>query len=165
MVDRLDRKIRGAVVDLPEPETRWAEDADSPAPFGLVTLGGCRSAVLEALDELREEGIEVDYLRVRSFPFHDSVNTFLRAHDRNFVVEQNRDGQLRSLLVLETETPKSTLSSILSYGGMPLSAHVVVDGVREALGMGQLRPAARRDAAASTARGAAARTFERRASR
>ena len=72
------------------------------AKLGLVTIGGCHAACLEALDLLAAEGIALDYMRVRGFPFGDDVTKFLEAHECNFIVEQNRDGQLRSLLMLET---------------------------------------------------------------
>ena len=68
-------------------------------------------------------------MRVRGFPFGAAVRAFLDAHDTIFVVEQNRDAQLRSLLTLETPVPKEKLRSVLVYGGFPLSAEHVVDGV------------------------------------
>ena len=74
-------------------------------------------------------------MRIRGFPFDDAVESFLAEHDINFVVEQNRDAQLRSLLTLETNVPKDKLRSVLVYGGFPLSAHHVVDGVLEELGL------------------------------
>ncbi len=73
--------------------------------MGLVTVGGCHAACSEALDLLASEGVALDYMRVRGFPFGDDVTAFLESHDVNFVVEQNRDGQLRSLLMLETGVP------------------------------------------------------------
>jgi len=78
---------------------------------------------------LAERGIVADYMRIRAFPFGETVERFLAAHDRVFVVEQNRDAQLRSLLTLETSVPKDKLRSILVYGGFPLSSRHVVDGV------------------------------------
>jgi 2-oxoglutarate ferredoxin oxidoreductase subunit alpha len=79
---------------------------------------------------LRGDGVAVDYLRVRGFPFPPSVGEFIRSHERCYVVEQNRDGQLRSLLALETGIARDAMHSILDYGGVPLSADVVVRGVR-----------------------------------
>jgi 2-oxoglutarate ferredoxin oxidoreductase subunit alpha len=72
-------------------------------------------------------------MRVRGFPFGDEVKAFLDAHDTIFVVEQNRDGQLRSLLTLETGTPQAKLASVRYYGGFPLSAQHVIDGVKATL--------------------------------
>ena len=128
VVDRLDRKIGGSVERLPGPEMRMAGDAGA-APIGLVTLGGCRGAVLEAQARLGERGVAADVMRVRSFPFGPEVLEFLLAHDQLFVVEQNRDAQLRSLLALETEFPLARMTPVLSYGGMPLSAKEVIEAV------------------------------------
>jgi len=97
--------------------------------IGVVTVGGCDLAVREALTILARRGVAADYLRVRAFPFRDSVERFLVDHDVNFVVEQNRDAQLRSLLTLETAVFKRRLRSVLVYGGFPLSAQHVVDGI------------------------------------
>jgi 2-oxoglutarate ferredoxin oxidoreductase subunit alpha len=90
---------------------------------------------LEAVDLLAEEGIALDFLRVTGFPFANAVEEFLLEHDLNIVVEQNRDGQLKRLLMLETAVPKSKLASVLDYGGSPISAAVVARGVRDRLGL------------------------------
>ena len=101
------------------------------ARIGLISLGGGHRALLEAVDELGGRGLPVDYLRIRAFPFAQSVRSFIDEHERIFVVEQNRDAQLRSLLLIETESPAAKLESVLRYGGLPLSArHVVEDVVR-----------------------------------
>jgi len=131
VVDRIARKIEGTAEVLPAPEIRIVDEAT----VGLVTLGGCRGAVLEALELLSEEGIVLDFLRVTGFPFANAVEEFLLSHDMNIVVEQNRDGQLKRLLMLETAVPKSKLASVLDYKGSPLSADVVVQGVRDQLGL------------------------------
>ncbi len=72
-------------------------------------------------------------MRIRGFPFDAAVEAFLAEHEFCFVVEQNRDAQLRSLLTLETSVPKDKLRSVLVYGGFPLSAHHVIDGVMQVL--------------------------------
>ena len=131
VVDRIARKIEGAAEALPAPEVRITDEAT----VGLVTVGGCRAAVLEALELLEEEGIALDFLRVTGFPFSTAVEEFLLAHDVNIVVEQNRDAQLKRLLMLETAVPKNKLASVLDYGGAPLSAEVVAQGVRDRLGL------------------------------
>jgi 2-oxoglutarate ferredoxin oxidoreductase subunit alpha len=95
----------------------------------VVTLGGCDPAVREALDVLDAQGIAADLMRVRGFPFDETVEEFLERHDVYFVIEQNRDAQLRSLLTLETRVAKEKLRSVLVYGGFPLSARHVVDGI------------------------------------
>ena len=83
----------------------------------------------EALDVLAARGIPADYMRIRAFPFDASVEAFLAEHELCFVVEQNRDAQLRSLLTLETSVPKEKLRSMLVYGGFPLSARHVLDRI------------------------------------
>ena len=112
-----------------------AEYVVDEATVGIVTVGGCRGAVLEAVEMLAKEGIALDFLRVTGFPFCTAVEEFLLSHDLNIVVEQNRDGQLKRLLMLETAVPKSKLASVLDYRGSPISAEVVVQGVRDRLGL------------------------------
>jgi 2-oxoglutarate/2-oxoacid ferredoxin oxidoreductase subunit alpha len=101
---------------------------------GIVSLGSCDGAVREALDVLKRKGMNVDYMRLRAFPFGQEVEEFLASHSKIFVVEQNRDAQLRSLLTLETAVEKSKLHSILYYAGLPMSSTIVVDGVLAAIG-------------------------------
>jgi 2-oxoglutarate/2-oxoacid ferredoxin oxidoreductase subunit alpha len=79
-------------------------------------------------------------MRLRAFPFDESVERFLESHTRNFIVEQNRDGQLRTLLVAETPVPKDKVESILVYGGFPLSAKHVVDAVTARMGQRATKP-------------------------
>ena len=129
VVDRIARKIESAAAAVPEPEVRMAIDA----PFGLVTIGACRGAVLEALEQLEADDIEISYMRVRGFPFHPSVGQFINDHEITFVVEQNRDGQLLKLLTVETGASKDKMTSVKYYGGFSMSAHHVVQGVTEAL--------------------------------
>jgi 2-oxoglutarate/2-oxoacid ferredoxin oxidoreductase subunit alpha len=126
VMDRIDRKIQHASRAVPAPLLR-----PSPgAKLGLVTIGGCHAACMEALDLLAAEGIAVDYMRVRGFPFGDDVARFLESHEVNFVVEQNRDGQLRSLLMLETGIGVEKLESVRYYGGFPMSAQHVIAGIK-----------------------------------
>ena len=128
VVDRIDRKIQRAARAVPAPFMKAA--AGGGAKLGLVTIGGCHAACMEALDLLAKEGVTLDFMRVRGFPFGDEVTKFLEAHDVNFVVEQNRDGQLRSLLMLETGVSIEKLESVRYYGGFPMSAHHVISGVK-----------------------------------
>jgi 2-oxoglutarate ferredoxin oxidoreductase subunit alpha len=126
VLDRIDRKIQSATRALPAPIIRT-----SPGnKIGLVTVGGCHAACVEALDLFAKEGIGIDYMRVRAFPFSDEVTAFLESHQMTFVVEQNRDAQLRSLLTLETGVPLDKLESVRYYGGFPMSAHHVLAGVK-----------------------------------
>jgi len=131
VVDRIAMKIESAAKSVPAPEIKSAEGAE----IGIVTVGSCRGAVIEAIDRLAEEGVAVDYMRVRGFPFDESVEEFLNAHDTNIVVEQNRDAQLLRLLTLETGIEKKKLESVRDYRGFPLTADFVLDGVNEQLGL------------------------------
>jgi 2-oxoglutarate ferredoxin oxidoreductase subunit alpha len=126
VVDRIRRKIDSAKDHVPAPEVHQVEGG---SPLGLLSLGGCHWAVLEARDDLLARGIEVDYLRVRGFPFNETVERFLAEHERVFVIEQNRDEQLRKLLLMETGCTKATLQSITYYGGQPLSKGHVLEGL------------------------------------
>jgi 2-oxoglutarate ferredoxin oxidoreductase subunit alpha len=101
---------------------------------GIVTLGSCELAVLEAIEILADRGVTADYMRIRGFPFGAAVRAFLEAHETLVVVEENRDAQLRTLLTMETPVPKEKLESVLVYGGYPLSAEEVVDGVMQIVG-------------------------------
>jgi 2-oxoglutarate ferredoxin oxidoreductase subunit alpha len=130
VVDRLAAKFAAAAEEVPSPEFRLQPQAT----VGIVSLGSCHAAVLEALDRLRDQGVVADYMRIRAFPFNASVREFLDAHATVFVVEQNRDGQLRSLLAIETGMPRDEMISVLDYGGMPLTAKIVVTAVINELG-------------------------------
>jgi 2-oxoglutarate ferredoxin oxidoreductase subunit alpha len=136
VVDRLAEKHRAAARFIPPPiiESSGHGRGKAKARFSLVTLGGCDAAVREALDLLSKQGIHGDYMRIRGFPFGAEVETFLNAHDVNYIVEQNRDHQLKSLIALETNLPKEKLKSLLFYGGYPLSAGQVVEGFLSATG-------------------------------
>ncbi len=126
VLDRIDRKIQNAAKAVPAPIVTRTPGAK----MGLVTVGGCHAACVEAMDLLAKDGIAVDYLRVRGFPFGDEVRAFLAEHEVNFVVEQNRDAQLRSLLMLNTGVPLDQLESVRYYAGFPMSAHHVIAGVK-----------------------------------
>jgi 2-oxoglutarate ferredoxin oxidoreductase subunit alpha len=128
-MDRLKKKHAAAAKFIPEPEIIQRE----AAKFGVITMGGCHPACLEALDLLDHQGTPADYMRLKGFPFSDVVERFLAEHEFCFVVEQSRDAQLKSLLTLETAVPKEKLKSVLSYSGFPLSAQHVVKGILECL--------------------------------
>ena len=122
-MDRLLRKHKEAAAYAPAPEILRR----SGARVGILTIGGCDPAVREALDMLADMGKPMDYMRIRAFPFHKQVESFLAEHDYCYVVEQNRDAQLCSLLILETPVPKDKIRPILVYSGFPLSAKNVLD--------------------------------------
>jgi 2-oxoglutarate ferredoxin oxidoreductase subunit alpha len=129
VIDRIARKIQNATRALPAPVTHTRPGAT----MGLLTIGGCHAACIEAMDTLAKEGVPLDYMRVRGFPFGDDVRKFVEGHEVTFVVEQNRDAQLRSLLLLETHVRAEKLESVRYYGGFPMSAHHVICGVKAKL--------------------------------
>jgi 2-oxoglutarate ferredoxin oxidoreductase subunit alpha len=141
VLDRLLKKWATAKRLVP----RAVIDATAGSPYGLVSLGSCDGAIREALDALKQRGVALDYMRVRAFPFSEDVEKFLAAHELLFVVEQNRDAQLRQLLTLETAVDKTKLRSLLHYSGLPISADFIVEGVLAELQPGER--AASRDAA------------------
>ena len=125
LVDRLTRKFQHAATVMPKPAFTMQEEAD----IGLVCIGGCDAAVREAADTLKAKGHLVNVMRIRAFPFGAEVKAFFDAHETNFVIEQNRDAQLRAMLAIELGIPRDDMISVLDYGGMPLTAKVVVDAV------------------------------------
>src|SRR5712691_7034976 len=127
VMDRLLKKHAAAAKHVPAPIIQRQDGAK----FGVVTLGGCDQAVREALDALDRQGTPADYMRILGFPFAPEVEQFLASHPTNFVIEQNRDAQLKSLLTLETGIAKDKLRSILVYGGFPLSSRDVVEEILE----------------------------------
>jgi 2-oxoglutarate/2-oxoacid ferredoxin oxidoreductase subunit alpha len=129
VLDRLLKKWATAKKLMP----RAVIDTTAGGRVGIVSLGSCDGAIREALEVLRARGMGVDYLRVRAFPFGEDVEKFLAAHEVLFVVEQNRDAQLRALLTLETAVDKAKLRSLLHYNGLPISSAFIVEGVRAEL--------------------------------
>ncbi|MBV6457768.1 MAG: 2-oxoglutarate oxidoreductase subunit KorA [Fimbriimonadaceae bacterium] len=127
VVDRIGQKIQNAARAVPGPQFQWQEGAT----LGLVTIGGCHAACVEAIDQLSAEGVKVDYMRIRGFPFSEEVTDFLEQHDTNIIVEQNRTGQLRRMLTTETGVPMTKTASLLYYEGFPMSAHHIVSGIRD----------------------------------
>ena len=102
---------------------------DVTESWGTLSLMGPK-----ARDILAKRGIAIDYLRIKAFPFTKEVEGFMASHEKIFVVEQNRDAQLRSLLTLETDVPKSKLHSILHYDGLPMTSKGIVEAVLAELG-------------------------------
>jgi 2-oxoglutarate ferredoxin oxidoreductase subunit alpha len=125
VVDRLKLKHAAAAPHMPAPVVIQRQGAS----LGIITVGSCDLAVREAIDELAEQGVVADFMRVRGFPFVSDVRSFVEEHERCFVVEQNRDAQLRSLIAIETGVEIEKMKPILAYGGYPLSAKQVVDSV------------------------------------
>ena len=133
VVDRLRRKFDTAKQMVPPAEIHATEKCRT----GFLTIGSCDNAVKEARALLAEQGVNLNYLRVKGFPFGKEVQDYLDSHDRIYVVEQNRDAQLRSLLMLETRVDPNKLQPVLHYDGLPILAKTVVDGVNQDLARGK----------------------------
>ncbi|NNU42829.1 2-oxoacid:acceptor oxidoreductase subunit alpha [Ramlibacter montanisoli] len=125
-MERLLRKIRTAATLVPQPVVRRAA---GEARLGVIYFGSTSPAMQEALDVLAAEGIELDAMRLRAFPFPDSVPEFIASHDQVFVVEQNRDAQMRTLLVNELEVDPARLVKVLHYDGTPITARFITGAI------------------------------------
>jgi len=122
VLDRIRRKFDTAQTLVPKPEVAIR---DKSGKTGLIYFGATTPAVHEALDLLEREGVKVNAMRIKAFPFTRDVASFCAMHERVFVVEQNRDAQMRSLLMTEAEIPGAKLIPALNYDGMPLTAAFV----------------------------------------
>ena len=130
-MERLLKKFRTAASLVPQP---LQLNAKQPTSQGVLYFGSTTPALHEALDVLEAEGIHLDALRVRAFPFTDSVRSFIEAHERVFVVEQNRDGQMQQMLVNELQIDPARLTRVLHYDGTPITARFIAGAIRRHLG-------------------------------
>ncbi|MFO1069341.1 MAG: 2-oxoacid:acceptor oxidoreductase subunit alpha [Geminicoccaceae bacterium] len=127
---RLLRKFETAKAQVPKPVHRAARQ---PTRYGLIYYGSSGPAVDEALVALERRGIHLDTLRLRAFPFADEVVEFINEHDQVFIVEQNRDAQMRTLLVNECGIDPARFIALLHYDGTPITARFIVEEVAERL--------------------------------
>ena len=125
-MERLLRKWDTAKSLVPQP---LVAQSDIPAKHGAIYFGSTSPAMAEAVVALREDGIALDTLRLRAFPFPESVREFIDAHETVFVVEQNRDGQMRSLLVNEFGIDPARLVAVLHYDGTPITARFIAGAI------------------------------------
>ena len=125
---RLLKKFETAKQLVPRPIARTATE---PTRLGAIYFGSTSPAMDEAEDILAERGIHLDLLRVRGFPFHNDVKSFIGEHDQVFVVEQNRDAQLRTLLVNELEIDPARLTRVLHFDGTPITARFISDAIAD----------------------------------
>ncbi|MGA8259741.1 MAG: 2-oxoacid:acceptor oxidoreductase subunit alpha [Arenicellales bacterium] len=153
VMDRLKRKFETVRRHIPAPVIEYVHGAPAggtgksggkgrskarPTQCGILSIGSCDVAVREARKKLLAEGTELDYCRIRAFPFSEEVERFLKEHETVFVVEQNRDAQLRGLLLLETDADRKRLVSILHYNGLPIASSHVEDAVLTHLDQGKV---------------------------
>jgi len=127
-VDRLARKWDTAKELVPQPDFATSAPTSEPgaratgSASGVIFLGTSTYAAVEAMEMLAEDGIHLDAMRPRAFPFGKAFRDFIDAHERIFVIEQNRDAQFRSLMMIELGTDPAKLVSVLNYDGMPITA-------------------------------------------
>jgi 2-oxoglutarate ferredoxin oxidoreductase subunit alpha len=125
-MERLLRKFKTAANLVPQPIVRRAKQATR---FGVIYFGSTAPAMREALDEMELRDLHLDAMRLCAYPFPDSVQTFIAAHDTVFVVEQNRDGQMHSLLVNELDFDPAKLPRVLHYDGTPITARFIAGAI------------------------------------
>ena len=119
--------IAALMLSWPQPVPRAAAQKTR---YGVIYFGSTSPAMHEALHSLAQQDVHVDALRLRAFPFPASVLEFIDAHDEVFVVEQNRDAQMRSLLINELAVPPSKLFAVLHYDGTPITARFVTQAIQ-----------------------------------
>lgn len=124
-MERIARKLETARVNLPAPVISTQDGAR----IGLIGFGSSDPAIVEAIDRLKDEGMLVDYLRIRAVPFSDEVPQFIDAHERSYVIEMNTDGQMYQLLQLAAPENALKLSKLNLNNGLPLSARWITESV------------------------------------
>jgi 2-oxoglutarate ferredoxin oxidoreductase subunit alpha len=126
-MDRLSRKFETARAAVPKPVVEQVADAK----LGFIGYGTSHWAIGESRDQLREEtDVKTSYFRLRAYPFNDDLGAFVDAHERVYVIEQNRDGQLLQLMKLELSPERQKkLRSVLHYNGLPIDARSITDDV------------------------------------
>ena len=129
-MERLLKKFKTAADLVPQPLLRKAQQATR---FGVIYFGSTSPAMREALDVLEGQGVHLDALRLLAFPFPESVDRFIAEHDKVFVVEQNRDAQMRTLLVNELEVDPKRLIKVLHYDGTPITARFIIQAISKNL--------------------------------
>jgi 2-oxoglutarate ferredoxin oxidoreductase subunit alpha len=127
-MQRLLQKFEHAKQIVPPPIAR---QASQKTPHGVIYFGSTSPAMDEAVALLEQEGVHLDTVRVRAFPFANSVADFVAAHERVFVVEQNRDGQLRTMLINEFGIDPARLAAVLHYDGTPITARFIVSAIKK----------------------------------
>jgi 2-oxoglutarate/2-oxoacid ferredoxin oxidoreductase subunit alpha len=129
-MERLLKKFETAKSYVPAPQVYHP---GNEADYGIIFYGTSTQSAEEAIDLLKDKGIHLDALRIKSFPFNKTVEDFIDAHDKVFIVEQNRDAQLRNLMLIELGASFKKLVPVLNYGGLPITADFIVKKIEKKL--------------------------------
>ncbi|MGZ3862621.1 MAG: 2-oxoacid:acceptor oxidoreductase subunit alpha [Bacteroidia bacterium] len=129
-MDRLLKKWETAKTKVPPPHAYQDKNKNE---YGLIFFGTSTYSSEEAMDILKSEGVQVDAIRLKSFPFNKTVEDFINQHKKVFVIEQNRDAQLRSLLMIELNADPNKLVPVLNYDGMPITAENILGQIKKNL--------------------------------
>jgi len=141
-MQRLLKKFETAKTLVPKPILSASKE---PARFGAIYYGSTGPAMAEALDALSRQGIYVNALRLRSFPFQDEIFDFVQSHSKVFVIEQNRDAQLKTLLVNDAGINPASLISVLHYDGTPITARYITAEIADIVAALNVRPLIKKD--------------------
>ncbi len=136
-MQRLLKKFETAKTLVPKPVLTPSKE---PARFGCIYYGSTSPAMHEALESLSQNGIFVNALRIRAFPFQDEIFDFVQSHSKVFVVEQNRDAQLKTLLVNDAGINPASLISVLHYDGTPITARFITEEISQIVTALNVRP-------------------------
>ena len=136
-VQRLLKKFETAKTLVPKPVL---VPSASPARFGAIFYGSTSPPMHEALEALAEKGIFINALRVRGFPFGEELYDFVQSHSKVFVIEQNRDAQMKTLLVNDAGINPASLISILHYDGTPITARFITQEIAQVVAALNVRP-------------------------
>lgn len=129
-MDRLMKKWNTAKGYVPAPHLYQEENLST---YGVLFFGTSEYSTKEAIDLLQAEGVQLDAIRIKSFPFNETVEDFIHSHDKVFVVEQNRDAQMRSLLMIELGINPEKLIPVLNYDGLPITADQIVNSIKSGI--------------------------------
>ncbi|HOY42439.1 MAG: 2-oxoacid:acceptor oxidoreductase subunit alpha [Sphingobacteriales bacterium] len=126
IMDRLLKKFETAKSLVPKPHLYQKENKNKS---GLLFFGTTTQSAEEAMDLFKEQGIEFDAIQIKAFPFNETVAEFIEAHETVFVIEQNRDAQMRTLLVNELEVDPKKLKKVLNFDGTPITADFIMNQI------------------------------------
>jgi len=129
-MDRLEKKFATASALVPQAEIA---EGNKLASVGLIYFGTSSHAISESRQQLKDHGLAIDTLRIKAFPFNASIRAFIEQHNNVFVIEQNRDGQMRTLLMNELAVDPAKLNAILNYDGLPITSSFIVENVLQTL--------------------------------